>query len=476
MQLRDECQKIRVHASLSGAHMIFPQEHGLAIRIYYSNDDSIIETIHDDNSEDIDGILEFCHKFQWSSVIFVVSDPAVLNDMDSFVQRAMQLIDHPVPPGKAPPRFIVVSNTEQAILAIKECAETIAPERCELRAKFIDKIRTANFCPKEAGDMNGSSTTIASGPEEEYAYDVAAAQHVQMALREWGHRNGLPDGESDVLLRAIPNLGQLVSVNDDALGMIPVDGSTKQKWRQFLSSPDNCQVDLGTSTNDNTIPQTYAESSVVISPPSRSIYAAAENLHTIGTMYETAIPMTTEHFDNGNGMPSGFPSPLYPPNPHIQNTYDAPYISNNIQAHHFENNHSIMEAFVTPEQYTTMHYHPEPPYLIPSHMLQGPQMMQPMFPNPKYQASALPWGQSAVRSTLSPPQSRPLLYHTNDSMRSMPTPGPPGGYVPVYPSQQVHWPTPVPKQSALAAATPYGIRANLYPPENDSKYMMRKFM
>jgi hypothetical protein len=402
MQLRDDCQKIRVHANLSGAHMIFPQEHGLAIRIYYSNDDDI-EPIINDDPEEMDGILEFCHKFQWSLVIFVVPDQATMNDMDSFAQRAMQLMDHPVPPDKAPPRFIVVSNTEQAILAIKECAETITPERCALRAKFTDKIRAANFCPKQNGDESGSNVAISSNPEQEYAFDVAAAQQVQMALREWGHRAGLPDGESDVMLRAIPNLGQLVSVNDDALGMIPVDGATKQKWRHFVSSPDDSPVDLGKRSNDDNIPQMYTDPSMIISPPSRNIYTAAASPSIVGPMYDNTIHTTYTQFEDGNIMSQGFPTPFHLTNTHIQSNFEAPYVPNNVQAYHLGNHLLNMEALVTPDQYTTMQYHPEPPYLIPSQMAQRPQPMQSILPNQKYQASAVPWGQPAVRSSWSSP-------------------------------------------------------------------------
>jgi hypothetical protein len=465
VQLRDMCQKIRVHATLSGAHMIFPQEQGLAIRIYYPND-TINQHKEDEDHEDIDGILEFCQKFQWSLVLFVVPDLSALNDMDSFVQRSMQLMDRPMPPNKPSTRFIVVSNTEQAILAIVECADAITPSRCALRSKFTDKIRIASFCPKDERNTIEGNTAIPSNAEEDYAYDVAAANQVKMALREWGHRSGIPNGETDVLLRVLPNLGQLVCAKDDALSMIPVEGRTKQKWRRFLSSHDDDPF----NPNKTTIDETTVDPTMIISPPARGM----ATLPIGEAMHANGIPNTGAYIETGNVLPFDFRTTAHPYRNHHQ--FENMYVSsNNMQAHHSGDPISNAEAFVTPEQYTAMPCNQaEPQYWIPSQNVQ--QYIPSILSHQRFQASALPWGQPAVRSSWSSPPSGPSLYYPNDPMWSMATPGHEGGYAPQYSSQQMHWPAPVPHHMALAATTPYGARRNFYSQENDPKYMVRKFM
>jgi hypothetical protein len=266
MQLRDHCQKIRIHTQLSGAHMIFPQEQGLAIRCYYHpptqyiDDNSHIDTDNENDITDPDGILDFCYTFQWSMVLFVVPDilTSEENDMHLFVQRSMQLLDLPIPTTGSnkqhhrPPRFLVVTNTELAIAAIMECADAITPSRCALRAKYIENIRIQHYVPNNVQDHanNGSSSnskekgpSTPAVPVDTTIHENAVAEHYAKAIREWCDRANVPDGEADVILHVLPTLHQLLHAvtdhNSDALmNHVPIEENTKRKLRYFFTARD----------------------------------------------------------------------------------------------------------------------------------------------------------------------------------------------------------------------------------------------
>ena len=273
IQLRDHCQKIRIHTQLSGAHMIFPQEQGLAIRFYYhpptqyiDESSNITDTDKKNNtnnnnnniSEDPDGILDFCYTFQWSMVLFVLPDIMTTEpaDMHLFVQRSMQLLDQPIPTTANkqhhhPPRFLVVSNTEQAIAAIVECADAITPSRCALRAKFIDNISHEHYVPKNFDTQSGSSSRrmdkegmSAALPVDANINEKAVAEHYAKAIREWCGRANVPDGEADVILHVLPTLHQLIHAvtdtkqNSNVLNNVPIEENTKRKLRFFFTARD----------------------------------------------------------------------------------------------------------------------------------------------------------------------------------------------------------------------------------------------
>jgi hypothetical protein len=473
VHLRDKCRKIRVHSNLSGAHMIFPQEQGLAIRIYYPQDYVDLSMI-DGCEDDIDGILEFCHNFQWSMVLFVVPDLAVLDDMDSFVQRAMQLMDHPIPPNKQPPHFVVVSNTEQAIVAIAECSETITPSRCALRAKIVDKIRTAHFCPREESYVNDDDANSAPNAHEEYEYDVAASRHVVTALREWGHRAGIPHGEADVLLRVLPNLSQLVCATDNVLRSIPVEGRTKEKLRRFFTAREDTH-DLDNGIDDETIYRTNIDSGTIMSPPPppRNVFrgtvqnnSGENNGHDFSNVYTPFASGGIVHYD--------YPGPWCNQYQHNQQqqhhqAYD-PYLSNNNREHYFSNG----GQFVTPEQYPSMHYQQELPYRMHSQFLRRHPSLPPVMSTARnQQASVVPWGQPSPLELWSSPTRR-LSYQNNNIRSTNVPPQQSQAYPQGYGSQQLHASSRLPTMD-VAKATPYGGRRN-FQHANDSKFFGRKFM
>ena len=286
IRLRDHCQKIRIHTQLSGAHIIFPQEQGLAIRIYYHPPTPNT----DDNStmEDPDGILNFCYTFQWSMVLFVLPDIFATepNEMHQFMQESMQLLDQPIPTNvtnqkyhhSRPPRFLVVSNTEQAIAAIMECADAITPSRCALRAKYIENVRHEHYVPNDIDYQSSTDTehTSATLPVDANINEKAVAEHYGKAVREWCDRANVPDGEADVILHVLPTLHQLVHAvtdnhanNSNGLNSVPIEENTKRKLRYFFTARDG--DDYNTDGHDGATNIEHVDTSDfgnVTSPPS----------------------------------------------------------------------------------------------------------------------------------------------------------------------------------------------------------------
>lgn len=232
--------------------MIFPQEQGFAIRSYCQPPAQYIE---DPSSTDTDpdGILEFCFAFQWSMVLFVVPDilSTEPNDMHGFVQQSMQLLDRPIPLAhqqKHPPRFLVVSNVEQALVAIMECADSIAPSRCALRHQYFEKIRHDHYVPKNteienhADSSNDKENVSSKLPKDPNINEEAVAVHYAKTVREWCDRANAPDGEANVILHALPTLHQLIhaatDTNGTGLNHVPIEENTKHQLRYFFSARD----------------------------------------------------------------------------------------------------------------------------------------------------------------------------------------------------------------------------------------------
>jgi hypothetical protein len=272
--------------------MIFPQEQGLAIRIYYyppiSFDDNDGSTGSSTNKNDLrtnsipsvidldlDGILNFSYTFQWSMVLFVTPNiHDTTNPMNSFIERSMELLDLPIPPNnqshqsndpnsttqrqnKPSPRFLVVADTAQAILAIIGFANTITPSRCALRTKYIDRIRVEHYVPTTISPNENQigKENIAQGVhdpiETDPIYQKAAADHYAKAIRAWCTRAKVPDSDAAVILYILPTLHQFTEAissspdrtapnhNTVHLESMPIAESTKCKLRRFLTAPDD---------------------------------------------------------------------------------------------------------------------------------------------------------------------------------------------------------------------------------------------
>lgn len=267
--------------------MIFPQEQGLALRVYYypsiadtQKQQRILDADQRDSDEgDVDGILDFTRHFQWSVIVFVVPDITVLDDPNSFVQRAMRLVDAPVPQkgNQQPPRILVVASTDQVITSIMALADAIAPARCALRGKFCRKTRLLRFCDDSSSAQDAAAADTITAEEEEDAMQAAASRQVATAVREWGDRAGFPLGEADILLRGLGNLTNLVSSAVDAntalLGTIPVEDRTKRELRRFFSGNNNDdvveQADDDPTFRNNVIcsDPTMTDDGAIFSPP-----------------------------------------------------------------------------------------------------------------------------------------------------------------------------------------------------------------
>ena len=121
MRLRSKCQKMKVvePRKLNGAHMIFPKESGLAVRVYYPEDlkrfdeallkerPSTVEDIHTmlekwhggsialSQHEDMDGLAAFRKYFQYSFVICVFpteGGKSYLDRPDSILHRIQRIM------------------------------------------------------------------------------------------------------------------------------------------------------------------------------------------------------------------------------------------------------------------------------------------------------------------------------------------------------------------------------------------------
>ena len=196
--------------------MIFTQESGLALRIYYAADCKRL-----DEGEGTDGLVEFSRRFQWAVTIFVL--PSTADQLESpFVRRAMQLAHCTVTPAnRQPPRFFVVSDTKQALDGLLHFADTISEQRTMQRNKFYQKIRNHNFRDEEASD--------AGAPE----YSAAVSAVNQMA-----ERMDFPQGETGVLLHVFKSIRGLTNVERSVLGQVPVDNRTKRLLLEFFKGQD----------------------------------------------------------------------------------------------------------------------------------------------------------------------------------------------------------------------------------------------
>lgn len=205
---------MRIHKDLSGAHMIFPQEQGLALRIYYPSDCTRL-----DEGEGTDEIEMFAQRFQKALTMFVVNDSSQLGG--SFISRVMGLTKSKPSRNRHPPRLFVVTDTAQAIDTLFFFAETIGQKRTSMRSNYYQKVRHDLFL-HEADAPPG-------GPELSTAVS---------SLHVLAERLNLPEGEVEILLRVFGNLGALFSVQPSQLENVPIDKQSKRLLLELFRGID----------------------------------------------------------------------------------------------------------------------------------------------------------------------------------------------------------------------------------------------
>jgi hypothetical protein len=204
MKLRNHCQNISIHTHLNGAHMIFPQQQGLAIRIYDCRTNTHQQPHQDRNLDltppnndrcsregsvnDPDVVLDFCNTFQWTLVLFVVSDMNILFEDNSPIQQSIRLFDDPLPSNhnncyssnniRHTLHMTVVSNIEQAITAIIRCADRVRPARYLFRGKYIHRIRAIHYNPTV--DVYQKKRRCRRGGERERERGLQQRQYVNI--------------------------------------------------------------------------------------------------------------------------------------------------------------------------------------------------------------------------------------------------------------------------------------------------------
>lgn len=386
---------MRVQSQLTGAHMILQERSPLALRAYYPVDMARLEKESSSvNAEkhgdgDIDGIIEFSRSFQWSFVFFVVPDNNLLEDANSFVQRAMNLVDAADAQleGKQTKtlHMLVVADTDQLISSIMGIADAIAPHRCAMRAQFERKTRIVHFCEEE--EQRGAEDDLCRQQQQ------AAASRVATAVREFGDRVGFPLGEADILLRVCGNLTNLAIANHTAISNIPVEARTKRVLRHFFLDTETRDVDPACSSTHNdeirfdTNPlDDYVCSGAILSPP-------PFGNQSVMTFQQAPFRMPEENAgvpfsSNNDGVPNYHPDLAARP---YQQSYHPP-----LEQPHFSQYH----ATTTPASgfySTTQHAACQQP---PSHYIQYP----PFTVQPQAQQSAPYWGYA------SPPPPR-QAYH-----------------------------------------------------------------
>jgi hypothetical protein len=304
VHLRQHAQKVRVHNQLSGAHMIFPQEHGLALRVYYPVDlerlDKTAEAASNKNDDDqtksgtsatsspfprdesdLDGILKFTMHFQWPVIFFVLPDVQRMMKDSLFVQCAMDAMDNntecPSNNKHHPPLMMIVQDTEQVLISLFVLADSISPQRCALRQNFARRTRIACFCDPNPTDSE----------EIEHRMQVAANSQLAGSVRAFA---------------------KLTGADAKLLDGIPIEERSKRELLRFFSSSEDVP---------DPIDEEEIDASILSPPP----FATRGTLNSI-----TSAPSGGDL-----GGTNGFTEPTYPTimaetniPPSFYDSYEAP--------------------------------------------------------------------------------------------------------------------------------------------------------
>lgn len=222
IQLRDYCQKVRVHTQLSGAHIILPCGTSLAIRAYYPHD---LERIRVDDLDDLPSFLE---HFQCIVVFFIMpfaTQQAMMGNRDSFMRRAFDLLDHWQPPKneqqKNPPRMVMITDTRDAVFYIMQMVDAMQPEKTKLRNEYFLRKQKQQFC------------LLPQLPDENFIAD-----HIGNAVMEWAKLLDISADDIRLVFMSVKTVGALASMDNDTMANIPVDKSILLRLRNFFTGAE----------------------------------------------------------------------------------------------------------------------------------------------------------------------------------------------------------------------------------------------
>lgn len=290
IQLRDYCEKVRVHTQLSGAHIIVPCGTSLAVRAYYPHD---LERIHADALDDLPVFLE---HFQTIVVFFIMpfaAQQAVMGDRNSFVRRAFDLIDTWQDPKnehhKNPPRMAMVNDTRDAVFYLMQMVDAMRPEKTKLRQEYFLRKQKQHLC------------LLPQVPDKNVLSD-----HIGNAVMEWGKLWDISADDIRLVFMSVKTIGSLATMDEETMAKIPVDKGILLRLRNFFAGKrvNEYQV-AGTKeafdTNSHTMFEQHRESAIdqqtfpapVVSPHDlptymigngQSDYATAMNATRNGSM------------------------------------------------------------------------------------------------------------------------------------------------------------------------------------------------
>jgi len=250
---------VKVVKSLSGgAHLVFPSESSLAVRVYYPDDlqkihDNPVTSVHEKENvpkmgrssnsghgadDDFDGLLNFFTSFRYTLVLLVMdreNDSNQLHDVDSYFHRAQRLIrrvqDEEYESSqsvaaaagawtaqKKIQRVHMVNKTEtgiHTIMSITDAIKRVAPKNA-----FLEKCSRQKLVPDANGDIVPNET--------------AAASIVCKAIRNMAYRFEIPPEEVGVLMSLVTSVGDLASMSKSELQELPLTDETKQILSSFF--------------------------------------------------------------------------------------------------------------------------------------------------------------------------------------------------------------------------------------------------
>ncbi|GAX13248.1 hypothetical protein FisN_17Hh185 [Fistulifera solaris] len=387
IQLRDYCEKMRVHTRLSGAHIILPCGTSLAVRAYYPHD---LDGIKED---DLDGLPDFLEHFQTIVVFFVMpfaTQQMVMADRSSFVRRAFDLLDtwhdSKNEQNKNPPRMMMVNDTCAAVFYLMQMVDAMRPEKTKLRQEYFHRKQKQHLC------------LLPQLPEPNVLSD-----HIGNAVMEWAKFMDISPDDIRLIFMSVKSIGALATMDHDTMANIPVDKSVLLRLQSFFAGiPVNESDCAGVpfDTNSQFMFDQHQDSAMEIQEfPANAVSPQNPAAHAVGIQQrDYATAMQPSKITGNDPMPS---MAFLPPSQ-------------------------------TPHRYDRPAYQ-HPPYQTPYPRSRYPQPHATQMQPPPFQGSVAPYGHPPVLHSFLP--QTPWMAPPNFAYRGVSTPQP------QYPSEHVYHPS-----------------------------------
>jgi hypothetical protein len=408
IQLRDYCEKMRVHTRLSGAHIILPCKTSLAIRAYYPHD---LECIKED---DLDGLRDFLEHFQTIVVFFVMpfaTQQVVMADRKSFARRALDLLDtwhdSKIEQNKNPPRMMMVNDTRDAVFYLMQMVDAMRPEKTKLRQEYFLRKQRQHLC------------LLPQLPEPNVLSD-----HIGNAVMEWAKLLDISPDDIRLIFMSVKSIGALATMDQDTMANIPVDKSVLLRLQSIFTGTSMIETlftEVPFDTNSQSMSEQHQESAL----ENQAFSAAGVSPHD-----PAAYAVGLQHRDYATAM-------------------QPPRITEDGSMH-------ASMAFHPPSQ-TPLRYdrpaYQRPPYQTPYPKRRYPQPYAEPMQQPPYQVNVPPYGHPTVLSSFTP--QTPWMPPSDFAYRGVST------QHPQYPNEHYYHPsghiqTPL-RQRPRHSSAPWGM-------------------